>query len=196
MRASHHALLALSQSSTRSRARARIGRCRLMAMMTALRSALPLQEVCLPACQAFCQALGDCVAFSSGGCCFPYRALCSDQVTGQPSARLSLCCTPSLPSVGVLIWMWRGRQHNGSLADGYNRRIFFSSMRPPYLPLLQMPLVTAVSAPAVRPGTTSRQANRTFTTRSRPALAAGAGRSCSRLRCVRSVALHTRACPQ
>ena len=31
----------------------------------------------------------------------------------------SFCCIPPLPLVGVLIGMWKGRQQNDSLADGY-----------------------------------------------------------------------------
>ena len=35
-----------------------------------------------------------------------------------PSARLSFCCTPSLPLVGFSIGVERGCQHHDSLADG------------------------------------------------------------------------------
>ena len=44
-----------------------------------------------------------------------------------PLTRLSFCCTPLLPLVGVSIVMERERQRNGSLVRGYRR----SSLPPP-----------------------------------------------------------------
>ena len=40
-------------------------------------TAADVKADCLPLCQSFCEQLGDCVAISSGSCCFPYRATCS-----------------------------------------------------------------------------------------------------------------------
>ena len=58
---------------------------------------------------------GGAAGRSLGGAISP--AVPADQGR-YPSARLPFCCTPPLPSVGVSIGMWRGRQQNDCLADG------------------------------------------------------------------------------